>query len=185
MNILESLEENPIIAAVRSDADLAAALTAPPQVIFLLNANILTISGQIESAHRCSKAVLVHIDLAEGLGKDAAGTAYLSRLGADGVISTRSSVIRFAKSYGLCAVQRFFVVDSHSVATAADAIRAVQPDLAELMPGIIPKVVQRFCAECTVPVIAGGLIDSKPEVMAALRAGAAAVSTGARALWCE
>ena len=183
MKILELLAENPIIAAVRSNGDLAAALTAPPSVLFLLNANILTLRGQIESVHRCGKLVLVHMDLAEGLGKDGAGAAYLSQLGADGVISTRSSVIRFAKSYGLCAVQRFFMVDSHSVVTAADSIRAAQPDLVELMPGIIPKVVQHFGAECAVPVIAGGLIDDKSEVIAALRAGAAAVSTGARALW--
>ena len=107
MKILELLAENPIIAAVRSNGDLAAALTAPPSVLFLLNANILTLRGQIESVHRCGKSVLVHMDLAEGLGKDGAGAAYLSQLGADGVISTRSSVIRFAKSYGLCAVQRF------------------------------------------------------------------------------
>lgn len=185
MNILEKLAENPIIAAIRSDRDLTAAWDAPPPVWFLLNANILTLPGQIEAAHRCGKSVFVHLDLAEGLGKDHAGTAYLSRLGADGVISTRSSVIRSAKLCGLCAVQRFFMVDSHSVATAAESIHTAQPDLVELMPGIIPKVVQRFSAECDVPVIAGGLIDSKSEILAALRAGAAAVSTGDHRLWSE
>ncbi len=185
MDILELLAEAPVIAAAQSDAEFSAALSASPQVIFWLNANILSLPEYIAKAHACGKVILVHIDLAEGLGKDPAGVRFLHRLGADGLISTRSGLIRLAKESGLCAVQRFFMVDSHSMVTAQEAIRAAAPDLVELMPGIAPKIVERFRARCPIPVIAGGLIDSKEEILAALRAGAAAVSTGKRPLWDE
>ena len=185
MRIHELLEENPVIAAVRSDTEFSDALTAAPIVVFLLAANILTLEMQITQAHQCGKKVFVHADLTEGLGKDATGIAFLKRLGTDGVISTRSTVIRMARDCGLCTVQRFFMVDSHSVRTAAEAIRTAGPDLVELMPGVVPKIVQMVSENGAVPVIAGGLIDTKEEILAALSAGATAVSTGCRALWNE
>ena len=52
----------------------------------------------------------------------------------------------------------------------------------EIMPGVIPKVIQRLSKE-KVPVIAGGLIETKAEVTAALRSGATAISTGRPELW--
>ena len=40
-----------------------------------------------------------------------------------------------------------------------------------------------MASETDIPVIAGGLIETKEEIYKALSAGAAAVSTGARELW--
>lgn len=185
MKIQELLENNPVIAAVRGEVDFKLALNDTPSVVFMLNANILTLKEQVEHAHEQGKTVFVHADLTEGLGKDAAAMAFLQKVGVDGVISTRTPVIRLAKECGMCTVQRFFMVDSHSLRTALDAIRTSSPDLVELMPGVIPKIVTMFRENCTVPVIAGGLIDTKEEILAALSAGAAAVSTGCRELWNE
>ena len=50
------------------------------------------------------------------------------------------------------------------------------------MPGVISKVIERFSGG-SIPVIAGGLIETKAEVTAALASGAAAVSTGMPELW--
>ena len=52
----------------------------------------------------------------------------------------------------------------------------------ELMPGIIDKAITRFCRG-NIPVIAGGLIETKQEVTNALGHGAAAVSSGKNELW--
>ena len=41
----------------------------------------------------------------------------------------------------------------------------------------MPKVIRRVCRLVRVPVIAGGLISDKEDVMAALSAGAISVST--------
>lgn len=50
------------------------------------------------------------------------------------------------------------------------------------MPGVIPKALSLF-SEKGIPVIAGGLIETKAEVTAALSSGAVAVSTGKSNLW--
>ena len=52
----------------------------------------------------------------------------------------------------------------------------------EIMPGVIGKIIKRFSMG-TIPVIAGGLIETKNEVTDAIRQGAIAVSTGNQKLW--
>ncbi len=54
---------------------------------------------------------------------------------------------------------------------------------AGLLTGIIPRVIGEVAAATSTPVIAGGLIRYKDEVMAAMRAGAAAVSTSSPPVW--
>ena len=55
----------------------------------------------------------------------------------------------------------------------------------ELMPGIIPDVIRRFTQAVDIPVIAGGLITERKQIIDALSAGAIGVSTGSAALWLE
>jgi len=63
-----------------------------------------------------------------------------------------------------------------------EMLKNTSPHLMEIMPGVIPKAVSRFSGG-SIPVIAGGLIETKQEITAALGSGAMAVSTGARDLW--
>ena len=47
----------------------------------------------------------------------------------------------------------------------------------------MPKILRRVCAKAKVPVLAGGLIADKEDVMAALEAGITAISTTNQAVW--
>ena len=179
--LIDLLERAPVVAAVQ-DAGVPAALASQAEVIFHLKANILTIGKHIEAAHQVGKRILVHVDLAEGLGRDRAGLEYLAGLGVDGVITTRTQLVRWARELGLIAVQRLFALDSQGLVSAEEAIANTAPDLIELMPGVIGKVIARF-ATGDIPVIAGGLIETKKEVVTALEYGALAVSTGKALLW--
>jgi len=49
----------------------------------------------------------------------------------------------------------------------------------------MPKVVKRLGEEVRLPLVVGGLVADKEDVMAALSAGALAVSTTDEALWAE
>lgn len=178
-----NFEEQPIIAAVRSEEAFLAACASPCQVIFLLASDILSLPQHIQTAHKNGKLLFLHVDLAEGVAKDAYGVRYVASLGVDGIITTRSSTVRHAKECSLRCIQRFFLVDSQSVQTALDAVRTVRPDMIELMPGTAVKTVKHIAARTSLPVIAGGLIEEKDEIIAALAAGASAVSTGKEALW--
>lgn len=182
LNIIDSLEASPVIAAVR-DENFPAALKSPVEIIFLFGSRILSVKDRVESAHREGKKLFVHIDLAEGIARDRAGVEFFSSIGVDGIISTKPSLLRVAKEMGLVTVQRFFVYDSQGVAGIEEMLASASPDIIEILPGVIGKIIHRFSREVSVPLIAGGLIETKAEVMEALQEGAFAVSTGREALW--
>ena len=185
--LIECLEENPVIAAI-SDDKWDDALESPVQVLFYLSANLLTVKERITEAHGAGKAheanklVMVHIDLAEGIGKDSSGIQYLTNCGADGIISTKANMIRQAKNHGLIAIQRVFALDSKGMESIDEMIKNSNPHLIEIMPGVVEKAIRRYSGG-KIPVIAGGLIETKAEVTAVLSCGAIAASTGMKNLW--
>lgn len=179
--LIRRLECCPIIAAVRENK-WEQALASPVTVVFDLEASLLTVQSHVQQAHAAGKALFVHVDLAEGIGKDKVGIRYLAQCGADGIISTRGQIIRAAKEQGLLTVQRFFALDSQGMDSIQEMLRSTNPHLMEIMPGVIGKAVKRFSAG-TIPVIAGGLIETKQEVTSAIGNGATAISTGRAELW--
>ena len=171
----------PIIAAIR-DNRWKQALNSPAEILFYLEANILTVRDRIRQAHAAEKIVFVHLDLAEGIGRDKTGIRYLADCGVDGILSTKAQLIRWAKEQNLLTIQRFFVLDSHSMNSITEMVHSTEPHLMEIMPGVICKALKRF-GEGSVPVIAGGLLENKSEVTTALSCGATAVSTSREELW--
>ncbi len=172
-----------LIAAVKTPAALRQALDSPVDTIFLLDTSILRLPVHLKAIRAAGKHGFVHMDLAEGIGKDAAGLAYLCNLGATGIVSTKSGLVRTARTLGLQTVQRFFIIDTQSESTASSAIELVAPDFVEIMPGVVPKVIRYFADHFQIPVIAGGLVETAEEVQEALDAGAAFVSASQPALW--
>ena len=172
-----------IIAAVRNERDMEKALHSEVETIFYLSPNILTIEKNVRKAHDAGKKIYLHVDLAEGLGKDKAGIEYLKQKDVDGIISTRVNIIKAAREVGLFTVQRFFIVDSQSVNSTLEGIKASKPDMIELMPGIATKVIANLKEKLDIPIIAGGMIESRLEARDALQSGATAVSTSKCELW--
>lgn len=176
-------EKNPVIAAVRTDEQFKKALISEPSCIFLLNSDMLSLKERLGAAHEHGKSVFVHVDFTDGLGRDKVGMALLSQMGADGIITTRANIVKLAHEAGLKTVQRFFIVDSHSTDTAMESIRSAHPDMIEVMPALVTREIARFCQHLKIPVIAGGLLETRADIYAALSAGAWAVSAGNAELW--
>ncbi len=172
-----------VIAAVRTEQEVLSALETAVETVFYLAPSVFSLGPAVEKAHQRGKQIFIHMDLAEGIGKDKAGLQLVKNMHVDGIISTRSGMIKMAKEIGLFTVQRFFIVDSHSVDTTLETIKASRPDMAEIMPGVVPKVIASLKEKTPVPIIAGGLIDSSEEVEKALCSGAAAVSIGKAEFW--
>ena len=181
LKIIEKLELCPIISAVH-ESQFSDALLSPSEVVFLLEGDVMSVAEKIDIAHKSGKAIFVHIDLMKGIGKDKCGVKFLANLGADGIISTRAPLIKNAKEIGVLAVQRYFALDSQGLESIKEMIASAKPDFVEIMPGVIEKVIKKF-ANDKIPVIAGGLLETKMEVTAALNSGALAVSTGKKDLW--
>ena len=182
MSIID-FEENPIIAAVRSYEDFRCALSSSVSTIFLLSCDLLSIDKYTKEAHEAGKKLFVHVDFLDGISKDASGISYLSTKKIDGIISTRSNVIKCASERGIPTVQRFFMVDSRSVDTALESLRSSHPDMIEVMPAIAYKTITKIKSRTAIPIIAGGLIEEKGEIFSAFNAGASGVSTAAKNMW--
>lgn len=175
--------KNPIAAAIRTENDFSKALTTNVDMVFLLHANIMTVGDCIDKIHAAGKKAMVHIDFAEGIGKDRFGIEYLASKGVDGICTTRTNIVKMTREYNLISIQRFFMIDSHSVSTSIESMKISKPDIVEIMPAIVTKKIREFSSLIEVPVIAGGLAETEAEVRDALAAGANVVSTGESNLW--
>ena len=174
---------NKIIAAVRSHEELLKAAQSDVKIVFDLAPDLLTVGERAEILHKAGKTFFIHIDLADGIGKDRSGIIYVKNAGVDGIISTRSAIIKTAREEGLFTVQRFFIVDSHSIDTTVEALKSSKAQMIEIMPGIVVKVIKELKKTVNVPIIAGGLVETEEEIVEIIKCGASAVSTGKEELW--
>lgn len=172
-----------IIAAVRTADDFENAVKSNVGIIFHLSPDLHTIADMAKKAHDCGKKLFIHLDLATGIGKDKSGILYAKSAGVDGVLSTRVNIIKAARECGVFTVQRFFIVDSRSVDTTVEAVKASKADMIEIMPGVLTKAIKKLRQLVNVPIIAGGLIDTMDEIREAITSGATAVSTSKNELW--
>lgn len=184
----EAVEVNPVIAAVKNDAGLQAAVEMEEiQVIFVLYGDVCTIPEILERIKAAGKKAMVHIDLIAGLSAKEISVEFIARqTRADGIITTKPALVRRAKELGIFAVLRFFVIDSLALKNIENLemqCGTSRPDFIEVLPGVMPKVLGRIAKVSRIPMIAGGLITEKEDVIAALSAGAIAVSSTNQDVW--
>lgn len=177
------MQDFQIIAAVRNKEEFVSALKSNVKTVFMLSTNIEEIKGQVALAHKNAKKLFVHIDLAEGIGKDVYGIKFLQNCGVDGIISTRTNIIKLARKEGVFTVQRFFVVDSQSIETTVESALSSKADMIEIMPGTLAKVIKKLKTRLPMPIVAGGIIETRQEIEEVIESGAHAVSTGKNNLW--
>lgn len=185
---INRIEMNPIIAAVKDDEGLKTALTEDVEIIFVLYGDICSIPGIVEKIKKAGKVAMVHVDLITGLNnsKEVCLDFIKNNTKADGIITTKSNLISHAKELELNTVLRYFILDSMALQNIEKQARmpGVRPDIIEFLPGIVlPKMIKRINKVSRVPVIAGGLIADKEDVMNALEAGALAISTTNPDVW--
>ena len=133
-----ALKTKPVITSIVSDIDLEPVLRTASNIVFLLTGNIFTLKGITERVQDAGKLMFVHLDLMEGLGKDAESVRYLAEvINVDGIVTTRSNLIQFAQKCGLISIQRLFVFDSVSLDNSIRIIKSSKPDAIEVLPGIV------------------------------------------------
>lgn len=184
----DAVEANPVIAAVKSDAGLQAAVEMEEiQVIFVLYGDVCTIPEILERIKAAGKKAMVHIDLIAGLSAKEISVEFIARqTRADGIITTKPALVRRAKELGIFAVLRFFAIDSLALKNIENLemqCGTSRPDFIEVLPGVMPKVLGRIAKVSRIPMIAGGLITEKEDVIAALSVGAIAVSSTNQDVW--
>ena len=184
--MLEIIAEFPIIAAVKDEKELKESLMTDCKVIFILFGNICNISEIVEKIKNKDKLAIIHADLVQGLSAKIEAIDYLKlNTKADGIISTKGNIVKYAVEIGLIGILRNFIIDSMAMENVNKQVSMANPDMVEIMPGIMPEIIEKIKSELTLPLIAGGLISEKKDVIAALAAGADAVSTTKIGLWKE
>jgi len=172
------LRDTRVIPAVKSMEEIGRIINSHEKPVFVLFGDILTIPDIVAGLKNAGKIVMVHLDLIDGLNSREVAVDFLAEnTHVDGILSTKANLVKYAKSRGLLAIQRFFVLDSIALLNIEKQLPLDYADAIEILPGLMPKVIRRLAMLTNKPIIAGGLISDKEDVQSALDAGAAAVST--------
>ena len=146
--------------------------------VFLLGGRVDAVAEAVALLQRRHWQVFVHIDMVKGLTWDFEALRFFHEFAApDGIISTHGHAVNNAGKLGMMTIQRIFLIDSQSVDSGITQIERQGADAVEVLPGILPNLVQKLLSRLKQPLIAGGLITSIGQVQEALRAGAVSVST--------
>ncbi|MGN0308099.1 MAG: glycerol-3-phosphate responsive antiterminator [Lachnospiraceae bacterium] len=181
----EILEVNPIIAAVKDmDSIEHCCEEEEIKVVFVLFGDVCSIKNIVKQIKDTGRMAVVHIDLIAGLSAKEIAVDFMKKeVNADGIISTKPTLIKRAMELEMYTVLRVFLIDSMVLENLKTQVYHIRPDFVEVLPGIIPRVIKQVKRSIKSPIIAGGLISTKEDVMAALAAGATSVSTTSRAVW--
>lgn len=175
-----------ILPAIRDMRDLERFLSSDFELGVLLEIHMSRLDSIFRLLRKHDKKVFIHMDLIQGMKADEYATEYVCQMFKPfGIISTKGNVIVKAKQNDVVTVQRLFLIDSTSLEKSIKHIERSKPDYIEVLPGIVPKYIQRVKEKTGIPVFAGGLIETKEEVQAALDAGASVITTSNRKLWSD
>lgn len=179
------IEANPIIAAIKDDEGLKCCCENKDiKVVFVLYGDLCNIADIVNHLKQAGKVVFVHVDLVQGLSAKEVCVDFIKKYTkAEGIITTRTGLAIHARELGFCVIMRFFILDSLALSGIKSQIQKIKPDFIEILPGVMPKIIKLVSSETRIPVIAGGLISDKEDVMNALKSGAIAISSSARNVW--
>lgn len=179
------LKRKPVITSLVNKEELPSILQTSSNIVFILKSDIFTIESIVEQIREAGKLSFVHFDLIDGIGKDKMGVAYMAdKIGIDGIVTTKGSIITESKKYGLMTIQRLFVFDSVSLDNGIKMTKSAQPDAIEVLPGMVcSRIMNRIRAELDTPVIAGGLMVDLSDLETALTSGVIGISTSSKELW--
>ncbi len=180
----EALEDSPIIAAIKDDEGLQKCLQSDSRVIFILYGDIVSIADIVETVKSSGKIAMVHLDLITGLSSKEIAVDFLKKYTkADGIITTKPPLIKRARELGLYTILRLFIIDSMAYENIERQVKSAKPDLIEVLPALMPKIVSKICKMSSTPVIAGGLVSDKEDIMSLLQAGVTSISSTNEQIW--
>lgn len=144
-DFLQQLGQDRLIASIKSPKNLEQFLETEIQAAFLLTGNISVIKRYVDLLKQHNRTVFLHIEKIPGISYDREGLKFLAKfVKPTGIVTTKSSLINYAKQEGLVAIQRLFLVDTDAVAQGLKTVQDIKPDALELMPGLIPEMIEKI-----------------------------------------
>lgn len=182
--LIYDLHKNPIVAAIHDQKDLETVKGSAVKAVFILNSDVIALKQMIDTLQAAQKHVYVHLDLIKGISSSKEGVKFLKEFyQPDGLITTHSSLVRYAKRLNFFVIQRLFILDSINLKSGIQSIRDNNPDAVEILPGIMDSITKKIAGSINPPLIVGGLISSKKDVIGALNSEAMGISTSKKEIW--
>ncbi|MBL4975740.1 glycerol uptake operon antiterminator GlpP [Bacillus halotolerans] len=179
-----SFHNQPILPAIRNMKQFDEFLNSSFSYGVILDIHLGQLKGVIREAQKHGKKMMVHVDLIQGIKHDEYGAEFICQdIKPAGIISTRSNVIVKAKQKKIYAIQRLFLLDTSAMEKSMEFVGKHKPDFIEVLPGIVPSLIQEIKEKTGIPIFAGGFIRTEQDVEQALKAGAVAVTTSNTKLW--
>lgn len=184
MSNIVDIVQSQVIASVKQEKHLDMAIQSNSNIIFLLTGNLMTTKKYIDRLEENGKTVFVHVDFIEGLANTRSAIQFIAEVWKPkGIITTKNNLIKYAKEEGLMAIQRVFLIDHNALKKGIEISHVAKPDAIEVLPGVMPHIIDKLTKLTPLPIIAGGLISEKEEIYSGLEAGALAISSGDPKLW--
>lgn len=178
------LVQSQVIASVKNGEHLRAAERSRSNIVFLLTGDLMTTHHYLNELKEHNKTTFVHVDFIEGLSNTKSAIKFIAEVWQPkGIITTKSNLIKYAKEEGLMAIQRIFLIDKNAMKKGIEIAHSCKPDAIEVLPGIMPSIIDSLTKQTHLPIIAGGLVSTKNQIDEGLKAGALAISSGDPKLW--
>ncbi len=182
-NLKELMENHPVIPAIKNKDGLKAVINTDAKIVFLLYGDVLNIVDIVKQIHESGKMVFVNVDLLEGFTNKKVVLQYIKQnTPAVGILSSKANMLKAAREMGFYTIHRLFIIDSFSFNNVFRQIEISKPDYLEILPGW-PKLITWVMEKTSIPIISGGLICFKEDIIAALGAGAVATCSTNPEVW--
>lgn len=182
----ERLKKHKLIAAVKQPKSIEQAIKYKEHIsaVILMTGNILTVKQYVDVLQKAGLPVILHVEKIGGLQVDHYGIDFIQEyVKPFAIVTTKSGIIKKAKSKGMYVIQRVFLIDTEVYDQLLAGLDHLQADMIEVMPSRIIDFLADLSKASHVPVITGGLLTTPYHAKEALEHGAAAVSTSNTKLW--
>ncbi|RGO25693.1 glycerol-3-phosphate responsive antiterminator [Dorea sp. OM02-2LB] len=180
--ILQIIEDNPVILGINDESDFPLAEENESQVVFILFGTISNIRSTIQRLKQSKALVFLNIDMVDGFSTRNSVIDFLKTTELDGVISSKPNILRYAKEQGFFTIHRFFILDSNSWRSIKRQLEISMADIINITPGWT-KVIKWTYEQFSTPIISSGLVCDKEIVIENLNAGALAICTTNHDVW--
>lgn len=176
--LFDSLMDYPLISGVYDMKNIDLIPDSPSKNIFLLGGNIFNLKDISTKIKDCGKNLYINVDSIDGFSKDTWGLEYMVKnVDLDGIISSKSSIIKMSMDMGVFTIQRTVVYNTKSLDQTLASMKSLRPHAIELLPALLPDTIRKISDQSKIAIIANGLINNKDDIKKCLDAGAIGVCT--------
>lgn len=173
-----------LIPAITNIKDLEYFLTLDHDTCVVMSIHVSMIQRVVDRCKARDKKVWLHLDLIPGLSSDEYGAEFaIQSFNVDGIVSTKAPAIKAAKKKKVTAIYRVFLIDTASMNRSLARIEELKPDYIEFLPALAHKILPLIQKRIDVPVIGGGLIQTKQDMQECFDSGMVAVTVSKTNLW--